>query len=102
MTIIVTNLLVGLAVDDIKVVQQYAVLKRQALRIHLALESFYNKLLSRPKRRADIFTTLENNTLREIINKESQKVTIRDLIEKAGRWIDPEGRAVKFRIPENS
>ena len=29
MTIIVTNLLVGLAVDDIKVVQEYAVLKRQ-------------------------------------------------------------------------
>ena len=98
MTIIVTNLLVGLAVDDIKVVQEYAVLKRQALRIKLSLESFYNKLLSRPQRRANIFATLENNTLREVINKETIKVTLRDLTEKASKWIDPEGHITANKI----
>ena len=37
MTIIVSNMLVGLAVDDIKAVQDTAVLQRQALKIKLAL-----------------------------------------------------------------
>ena len=41
MTIIVSNMLVGLAVDDIKAVQETAVLQRQALKIKLALESVY-------------------------------------------------------------
>ena len=41
MTIIVSNMLVGLAVDDIKAVQDTAVLQRQALKIKLALESVY-------------------------------------------------------------
>ena len=40
-TIIISNMLVGLAVDDIKAVQETAVLKRQALKIKLALESIY-------------------------------------------------------------
>ena len=34
-------MLVGLAVDDIKAVQDTAVLQRQALKIKLALESIY-------------------------------------------------------------
>ena len=41
MTIIVSNMLVGLAVDDIKAVQDTAVLQRQALKIKLALEAIY-------------------------------------------------------------
>ena len=45
MTIIVSNMLVGLAVDDIKAVQETAVLQRQALKIKLALESVYQGIL---------------------------------------------------------
>ena len=41
MTIIVSNLLTGLAVDDVGGVQKTAVLVRQALKIQLALESIY-------------------------------------------------------------
>ena len=41
MTIIISNMLVGLAVDDVGGVQETAVLRRQALKIELALESIY-------------------------------------------------------------
>ena len=41
MTIIISNMLVGLAIDDIKAVQETAVLKRQALKIELALDCVY-------------------------------------------------------------
>lgn len=41
MTIIVNNLLTGLAVDDVGGVQETAMLRRQALKIQLALESIY-------------------------------------------------------------
>ncbi|GFS20969.1 transient receptor potential cation channel subfamily A member 1-like protein [Elysia marginata] len=38
MTIIIMNLLVGLAVDDIKAVQEQAALKRMAMQVELALD----------------------------------------------------------------
>jgi len=41
MTIIISNMLVGLAVDDIKSVQDNAILRRQALKVQLALEWEY-------------------------------------------------------------
>merc|ERR1712130_305584 len=41
MTIIISNMLIGLAVDDIKGVQENAILRRQALKIQLALDSVY-------------------------------------------------------------
>ena len=40
-TIVISNMLIGLAVDDIQAVQEKAILNRQQLTIQLALQSWY-------------------------------------------------------------
>lgn len=40
-TIVISNMLIGLAVDDIKAVQDNAILRRQALTVQLTLDSWY-------------------------------------------------------------
>ena len=42
MTILIMNLLVGLAVDDIKLVQEQAVLKRMAMQVCYSMNKYHS------------------------------------------------------------
>ena len=88
MTIIVSNMLVGLAVDDIKAVQETAVLQRQALKIKLALESVYqapnNYRYQWTSDRKSNFMSLDKSSY--------------PYLERFQQWLDPDSSITRAKL----
>lgn len=92
MTIIVTNMLVGLAVDDIKGVQDNAILRRQALKIQMTLQWEYK---------------IPNAWRQSVVGDFRQRIiTLGDSTfiwyDRFMAWLDPETRISRKKVKTGS
>ncbi|CAG5110986.1 Oidioi.mRNA.OKI2018_I69.chr2.g5330.t1.cds [Oikopleura dioica] len=90
-TIVISNILVGLAVDDIKGVQESAILQRQAMKIRLALFAEY-------KLPHSYRYSLFDNNRKHVVKIGSENSFFFSWYSRFMKWIDRDSRVTRHKL----